>query len=172
MALITAPQSSALPPRLGRGGRLKLKELAGSGDKIGLVTLPFLSVGVVLNVVSPALFSVGGPPPVLEVISVVVLTVGLSTWAWSVALVLTKVPKHELITTGPYSLVKHPVYTSAALLVLPALGFVLDTWLGAVLGIVLYAATRRFAPEEERALSKTFGAAWDEYSKGVVFPWL
>ena len=67
---------------------------------------------------------------------------------------------------------KHPIYTSVALLVLPWIGFLLDSWLGALLGIVLYAGSRRFAPEEEAILSKTFGAGWDEYCSTVKLPWL
>ena len=72
---------------------------------------------------------------------------------------------------GPYSLVKHPPYTSVALLVLPWMGFLFNTWLGAVIGIVLYIASRRFAAAEETALSKTFGVRWNEYCSRVKIPW-
>ena len=58
------------------------------------------------------------------------------------------------------------------LLVVPWLGFLLDTWLGAVIGVVLYVGSRLFSPDEERALSKTFGMAWDEYCGSVKLPWL
>jgi Isoprenylcysteine carboxyl methyltransferase (ICMT) family. len=44
---------------------------------------------------------------------------GVTIWIWSVVLILTKVPRGELITSGPYALVKHPIYTGVALLVLP-----------------------------------------------------
>jgi len=36
----------------------------------------------------------------------------------------------------------------------------------------MYIASRRYAPEEEAALSETFGPAWDAYSRAVRFPWL
>ena len=39
-----------------------LKRLIGSGDRIMLLTLPFLIAGVILNISFPAFFSVGGPP--------------------------------------------------------------------------------------------------------------
>ncbi len=151
---------------------MNLRALMGSGDKIMLVTLPVLLIGLVLNILYPSFFSVGGPPPGLRVLSIIILIPGLIIWLWSVFLVLTKVPKDELITGGPYALVKHPLYTSVALLVLPWVGFLLDTWLGVVVGIVLYVATRIFAPEEERKLAMTFGAAWDEYCRKVKMSWL
>ena len=128
--------------------RLNLKDLVGSGDRIALFTLPFLVLGLGLTVAFPKLFEVGGPPPALEVTSIVVLAVGVVLWLWSVALILTRVPRGELITTGPYALVKHPLYTSVALLVLPWLGFLFNTWLGAVIGSALYAGSRLFSPSE------------------------
>lgn len=156
----------------GRSARSTLKTLVGSGDRIGLFTLPFLVVGLILNVAYPSLFDVGGPPPALRVVSIAVLAAGVAIWAWSIALIVTRVPRGALITEGPYALVKHPLYTAVALLALPWLGFLFNTWLGALVGVVLYVGSRVFAPAEEAALSKTFGAAWTEYAKAVKIPWL
>jgi protein-S-isoprenylcysteine O-methyltransferase Ste14 len=151
---------------------MNLKLLVGSGESIGLFTLPALAVGVLLNVVFPSAFSVGGPSPALFLVSAVVLACGIVNWLWSVLLILTKVPRHQLITQGPYALVRHPLYTGMAFLVLPWLGFLLNSWLGVVIGGVLYAGSRRFSPREERDLARTFGAAWDAYCQNVKFPWL
>jgi len=149
-----------------------LKELVGSGDTIMLATLPFVVLGVILNLVFPSFFEVGGPSDTLRIISIVVLVPGVTIWLWSVVLIVTKVPRGELITTGPFAWVKHPIYTGVALLVLPWIGFLLNTWLGALIGIVLYVACRRYAPEEEAQLSEHFGPAWDEYRATVKFAWL
>ncbi len=151
---------------------MKLKELVGSGDKIGLLVLPFLVVGLVLNIMFPSLFSVGGPSTALKVISIILLIPGVIIWIWSVVLILTKASQKKLITNGPYSFVKHPLYTGVSLLVFPWLGFLLNTWLGLLIGIVLYLGSRMYAPEEEKTLSKAFGATWDEYSRQVKIPWL
>ena len=151
---------------------MKLKSLVGSGDKIALFTLPFLIIFVILNVLLPSLFSVGGPPTVFKVISIVVLIPGIIIWIWTAVLILLKVPREELIKNGPYSFVKHPLYTDVALLVLPWIGFLINTWAGVVIGIILYTASRIFSPEEERTLSKTFGPAWDAYCNKVKIPWL
>jgi protein-S-isoprenylcysteine O-methyltransferase Ste14 len=152
------------------GRRLKL--LIGSGDKIGLFTLPFVLAGLLLNIIFPSAFDVGGPPTALQAASIVVLIPGLTIWIWSAALILRKVPRGELITNGPYSIVKHPLYTGVALLVLPWIGFLFNTWLGAAIGIILYIGSRIFAPAEEAELSKTFGVTWDEYCNAVKVPWL
>ena len=151
---------------------MKLKEPVGSGDKIGLLVLPFLVIGVILNILFPSLFSVGGPSMTLRVISIILLIPGLTVWIWSVILILNRVPKKELITDGPYALVRHPLYTGVALLVLPWVGFLFNSWLGLLIGIVLYIGSRLYSPAEERLLSNTFGAAWTDYCKKVKLPWL
>jgi len=151
---------------------MNVKALVGSGDKIGLFTLPFLLLGVILNRKKPSFFRVGGPPIVVKVIALLMLLPGVTMWIWSVLLIVTNVPQNKLITNGPYALVKHPLYTSVALLVLPSIGLLLNTWLGGVIGIILYTGSRLFAPEEEALLSKTFGPTWEEYRKQVKIPWL
>jgi protein-S-isoprenylcysteine O-methyltransferase Ste14 len=156
----------------GERRRRGLGVLVGSGDKIGLFTLLFLIVGVVLNVAYPWPFSVGGPWIALRLISIVVLIPGLASWIWSVVLILTKVPRGELITSGPFSLVKHPLYAGVALLVLPWVGFLFNTWLGALIGIIMYLGSRIYGPAEEAVLSSTFGSAWDEYGNAVKVRWL
>jgi protein-S-isoprenylcysteine O-methyltransferase Ste14 len=151
---------------------MNLKVLVGSGDKIGLFALPLLVVGSILNVAYPAAFAVGGPPTVLRAISIVTLVAGVSVWLWSAVLILAKVPRKELIASGPYAVVKHPLYTAVALLVLPWIGFLLNTWLGAAVGVVLYIGSRIFAPAEEAELAKTFGHIWEQYRDRVKIPWL
>jgi protein-S-isoprenylcysteine O-methyltransferase Ste14 len=151
---------------------MNVRSLIGRGDKIWYFTLPFLAVGLVLNILFPPAFRVGGPSPIFKVIALLMLVPGVVIWLWSVALLLTKARRGELITMGPYALVKHPIYTSVGLLVIPSLGFLLNTWLGALVGIALYVGARIFAPREEVQLSKTFGAAWDEYVHNIKIPWL
>lgn len=152
--------------------KVGLRALVGSGDRIGRSVLPVLVLVVALNVLRPDLFDVGGPSEALRLVSTLVLACGVVVWLWSVVLILTKVPKHELITTGPFALVKHPLYAGVSLLVLPWLGFLFNTSLGLVLGVVMYAASRRYAPEEELVLSEQFGPQWDEYCDAVKMPWM
>lgn len=151
---------------------MKLSVLVGNGKKIGLLVLPFLVVGIAVNILVPSVFSVGGPPLGLLIVSIVVLVPGVVVWIWSVALIVTVIPQKKLITTGPYALVKHPLYTGVALLVLPWVGFICNTWLGVVIGVVVYAGSRLFSPEEEATLSKIFGAEWDVYRRKVRIGWL
>jgi len=153
--MITTPTRSAAGNQLGRGlppgngestpRKRNLKALVGIGAKIALFVLPFLLVGLVLNVVRESSFRVGGPSGALRLVSLAVLIPGVTIWIWSVVSILMKVPRGELITSGPYTLVRHPLYTAVALLVLPWIGFLFNSWLGAVIGIVTYIGCRRLA---------------------------
>lgn len=142
---------------------MKVKELVGSGDKIGLLALPFIVIGLILNILFPSFFNVGGPSFILRLVSIIILIPGIAIWIWTVVLILIKVSKNELITNGPYSIVKHPLYIGVAVLVLPWIGFLFNSWLGVVIGIVIVIGSKIFSPREEEKLSKTFGTTWDEY---------
>ena len=163
------PNATATAPA-GRGW--DLKHLVGSGDLIALFSLPFVIGGFAIQIAAPTLLAVDASSGPIRAIAIFLLTIGGLTWAWSVALILSRVPKGELITTGPYAVVKHPLYTSVGLLVLPALGVLLGTWLGAIIGVAVYVGSRLFAPAEEAELQKTFGAEWEAYTRSVKLPWL
>lgn len=150
---------------------MKFKILVGNGRKIGLFTLPLLIIGLILNILFPSYFNIGGPSIALKVISVFILIPGITIWIWSVVLILTKIPRKELIINGPYALMKHPLYTGVALLVLPWVGILCNTWLGILIGLVVYIGSRLFSPEEEKILSKVFGGAWDDFCKKVKLSW-
>jgi hypothetical protein len=49
-----------------------------------------------------------------------------------------------LIKTGPYAIVKHPLYVGSGI----------------------------YSPEEEKLLSGIFGVEWENYSKKDKFPWI
>lgn len=151
---------------------MKLMILVGSGRKIGIFTLPFLIAGVVANILFPEVFSVGGPQQPLYITSLAILSLGIVVWFWTVYLILTKIPRKELITTGPYAIMKHPLYTGVALLVIPWIGFLLNSWLGIVIGVIVYIGSRIYPPDEEKILSKIFGQSWENYCQTVTLKWL
>jgi protein-S-isoprenylcysteine O-methyltransferase Ste14 len=150
---------------------MKLKVLVGEGRHIMTLALPFAVVGIVANVLRPSWFTLGfGTGGMIA--AIILLAIGVPTWLSSVALILIRVPQKKLITTGPFAVMKHPLTTSVALLVVPGLGLLFDSWVGAGIGAVLYASARLFSPREEVILQKVFPAEYAEYRKKVLLPWL
>jgi protein-S-isoprenylcysteine O-methyltransferase Ste14 len=151
---------------------MQLKTLVGNGKKIGLLTAPFLVIGIIMNIVFPKNFSVGGPSLPLFLVSLVILIPGIFNWIWSVILIVKKISRKELIKTGPYAIIKHPLYVGVALLVLPWIGFIINTWLGALIGIIVYIGSRLYGPGEEKILKAIFGREWEDYEKSVKIRWI
>ena len=150
---------------------MKLKVLVGAGSRVMGLALPFIVVGLAANIWRPSWFAMGLGPTGL-IIGIVLVVIGVPVWLTSVAQILVNVPKHRLITTGPFAVVLHPLYTSVALLVLPGIGFLVDTWLGPALGVILYIANRLFSPSEEVILTKVFPTEYPAYRAKVLLPWL
>ena len=76
-------------------------------------------------------------------------------------------PDHELIRTGPYAIVRHPVYASMFLMML-ATGFLLAQWMLFLLGIALYiVGTEIRIHAEEGLLRARFGTAFEDYRREV-----
>jgi protein-S-isoprenylcysteine O-methyltransferase Ste14 len=73
---------------------------------------------------------------------------------------------HELITTGPYGLVRHPIYTG---LLLAAFGQAIarGQWVGLMAVAVLLAAFWRKSRLEEIWIQGQFGTAYENYSQRV-----
>lgn len=155
----------------GSGLRAQIALLVGAGDRIMAGALPFAIVGIAANVIWPAAFHLGLGTTGL-VLGGALLAIGIPLWFVSAAQILIFVPKGKLITRGPFAIMIHPLYTSVALLVLPGVGLLFDSWLGFALGLVLYLASRRFAPREERELEKQFPDEYPAYRKRVLLPWL
>jgi protein-S-isoprenylcysteine O-methyltransferase Ste14 len=80
---------------------------------------------------------------------------------------------HELITTGPYAIVRHPIYTGLLLAVVGS-ATALGEWRGVlalVLAVVSCWGKLRF---EERWMREQFGEAYQSYSRRVraIVPFL
>jgi protein-S-isoprenylcysteine O-methyltransferase Ste14 len=74
---------------------------------------------------------------------------------------------HELVRTGPYRFVRHPLYTGLGLHFAGACLATGNLVLFAGTLLVTYPALYLRAKTEERLLRERFGAAYDEYAKSV-----
>ncbi len=98
---------------------------------------------------------------------VAVCTLG-KQWSYAARLV----EGHKLVTTGPYRLVRNPIYTGM-LGMLVVTGFALSRGLALVLALVVFGVgTAIRVRSEERLLREAFGADFNAYAQRVpaVFP--
>lgn len=102
----------------------------------------------------------------------------LAAWArnhlgrnWSAAVRIAE--GHQLIQSGPYRLVRHPIYSAMFGMFIGTA--VVSGRLHALLGVALLAfAYRRKIGLEEQRLAETFGAAFQNYRRATwaLVPWL
>ena len=72
---------------------------------------------------------------------------------------------HDLITTGPYSYLRHPAYTGS-LLTLLGIGLCLGNWLSSLVVLATIIAGYFWRVRvEEKLLREHFGRKYDEYKK-------
>jgi len=81
---------------------------------------------------------------------------------------------HNLITTGPYKFVRHPIYTGMLGMLL-ATGLAISYWMALLLGAVIFAiGTAIRVRSEEKLLREAFGTQFESYAQRVpaVIPYL
>jgi protein-S-isoprenylcysteine O-methyltransferase Ste14 len=108
----------------------------------------------------------------------VALGLAFSVWArvyigrnWSATVTVKE--DHELIRSGPYALVRHPIY-SGLLLAFIGSAIVRGEWRGVLAVLIVIAALWRKLRLEERWMSDTFGDQYRDYRKhtAALIPFL
>jgi len=104
------------------------------------------------------------------------LGAGIAIWArhcigeyWSARVTLKE--GHQLIRSGPYASVRHPIYTGM-LIACIGTALVVGEWRGVFAVALLLAAHSRKAVREESMLTREFGEEYTAYrqSTGFLFP--
>jgi protein-S-isoprenylcysteine O-methyltransferase Ste14 len=94
--------------------------------------------------------------------SAAVRTLGVQ---WSLA--ARVVEGHKLVTQGPYSIVRNPIYTGMFGMLL-ATGLAVSHWIGLLLAVATFAiGTFIRVRSEERLLREMFGSEFDDYAQRV-----
>jgi protein-S-isoprenylcysteine O-methyltransferase Ste14 len=117
-------------------------------------------------------------PPVKQFLSasgllIYILGIGIVLWArrtlgknWGVS--TSRQAKlrddHELIQSGPYAFVRHPMYFGSWVFILGLL-MLYPMWVILMLAVSMLAAFFMRARREEAVLAERFGSVWKEYTK-------
>jgi len=106
-------------------------------------------------------------------VGVLVLAGGLAFTVWARVILgrnwsgtVTLKEGHELIRSGPYRFVRHPIYTGL-LVAFAGSAIARGEWRGLVALAIAFAALWRKLKLEERWLGETFGDAYERYRAEV-----
>ena len=164
---------SSAPTQKGVKQREGIKKIGGwVGIFLSLGIIGML-ISVILYLIAPAwfLWSQLPLPPVIRAIGVLTLISSLPILIWThrtlgkyYAAVLELKEKHTLITSGPYSRIRHPMYTvfimyTVSLALMSANLFVI------VFSIVVIVSFPSLAKQEEQMLLGLFGDEYSDYMR-------
>lgn len=101
--------------------------------------------------------------PRLLILGALLVAVGIVLWLRCYTQISRAYRRKELLTSGCYSKVRHPIYSIWGLLILPGFSLVIR---GFMLGLplVYWVAVMRFICKEEKALEEMFGGERREYA--------
>ncbi|HUI84996.1 MAG TPA: isoprenylcysteine carboxylmethyltransferase family protein [Candidatus Binatia bacterium] len=113
-----------------------------------------------------------------EIAGIAITAAGLALAVWARAYLganwsgaVTVKVGHELVRSGPYRWVRHPIYSG---MILAMLGTALERrqMRGAIAVLLLYAGFKLKSRIEERTMISTFGPEYDDYSRstGAIVP--
>ena len=137
--------------------------IVGQGGKIILFMLPSLIAATLVHLFFPQIAALPEWLRFVQPAGYVWLVPGLLLWGAAVIQLLTGFSKGKLVTSGAYSVVRNPIYSSATFFILPAISLITLTWVYFVSSVFLYSGVMIFIGEEEQQLSKVFGKEYEDY---------
>ncbi|HLN21120.1 MAG TPA: methyltransferase [Bacteroidales bacterium] len=151
----------------------KSMTLFGCGPKLALMCLPYIILSLSVMFVYPEFFSIGvlDNMPV-KMAGFIWLGLGCTFWIYSAIYFLKNFKPGELITSGPFSLCRNPIYASIIVFIIPSLALIFHSGLLFTIAIVLYIGFKLSIHGETIVLRRIFGEKYEKYEESVneIFP--
>ena len=145
----------------------------GIGPRLALLCLPYIILSVVIMIKYPGFSDIGFMEQAsFSILGFAGLGVGLIFWAWSAIYFLKYFKAGALITKGPFSLCRNPLYSSIIVFIIPSLALILHSGLILSFSPVLFLGFKISIHGETIKLKRIFGDEYERYSRSVneIFP--
>ena len=140
----------------------------GVGPMISLPTFLFGALAAIATYLWPDICTL--PPlrhPAIVVAAWTLLTLGIAMWLIAVVTVMRAYGQDQLVTSGVFALVRHPVYSAAIVLILPGIALLTRSWPFLLMPIVAYVLFKTLIHREDEYLSRRFGRSYLDYRSRV-----
>jgi protein-S-isoprenylcysteine O-methyltransferase Ste14 len=144
----------------------------GVGPKFTVVALIMASLVFTIHYVWLAHLKIPLPRTLTLILGIVLVIIGIPVFLVPGLTIGRSFEQGELATKGVYSYIRHPIYGSWIVFFIPGIVFLLNSLIGLLIPIFMYAVFKIFIVEEERYLGEKFGQKYIEYKKNVgsIFP--
>jgi protein-S-isoprenylcysteine O-methyltransferase Ste14 len=139
----------------------------GIGPKTFVPSLIYTIAAWAATSAWPDAFLLRSLPQVVGTVGVVLTSVGLLMWIVGVVTVMRAYNRDQLVTSGVFALVRHPVYAAWITLVFPGLALLIRSWPMFITPLIAFAIFRHFIRREDEYLQKRFGQVYLDYRRRV-----
>jgi len=106
------------------------------------------------------------------VVGILFVATGVSMYLVALANLRQGLRSQALVTHGLYAIMRHPLYASSILFIIPGVALAFRTWLLLPMPMVAYVACRAVLPAEEDKLLERYGNEFSQYRQetNALFP--
>lgn len=140
----------------------------GVGPNIATAVLTYAAIAAGATYAWPEACVLSAVPTAVSVaVAAVLLVLGVSCLAAAATSVMKAYQYDRLVTSGIFSVVRHPVYAAWIVWILPALALLSRSWPLFLAPLVAYAVFRLRIHCEDEYLEQRFGQAYRDYRARV-----
>ena len=144
----------------------------GVSPKMVIILLPFIILFSLLHFIFFPLFLLPFEQILIIFIGLILIIIGAIIYIKSVKLIKNAYFASELVTKGVYGHMRHPLYASFILFVIPGIVCLFNSWILFFIPLTYYGIFRIYIKQEEQYCSEKFGERYAHYKKHVfaIFP--
>lgn len=154
---------------------MKKLNAMGIGPRIAIILLPWLALTIFLSVFYRPVFNLtSGNKTYITLAGYIFLVSGLIFYLATVRFLLKGLKETRLMTGGPYAICQNPLYSSLILFIVPAVSFLVNSWLILTTCPTGYILFKLSIKTEYAELEKFFGQEYHDYRQRTpeFFPFL
>ena len=144
-----------------------------AGPKWALPTMVCFAAAVIVHIATYPRFEIAMLSfSTCIIVGALLVVIGICMYAAAFVSLRRGLRQGTLVTRGLYAIVRHPLYASSILFIIPGIALAFRSWLLLPMPAVAYVAFRIFVPGEEDDLREQYGDDFDRYrnTTNAVFP--
>ena len=146
--------------------------LIGEGLKFTIISCIYMAAVLALHFVWMSHLSIPVPRIFSLIFGILFIVIGVPLYLISGSTIHKYFNEGKLATRGIYGFIRHPVYGSWIVFIVPGIILIIDSLIGLTVPIFMYVVFKILIVEEDEYLEDKFGEEFYEYKKrvGEIFP--
>lgn len=145
----------------------------GASPIIFAITIIYAILIFIIDLLYGVVFKIDFiPNRILIAVSIALLCIGIPLYIIVLKVLRASYKRHELITTGCFSICRNPLFAVVIFLVLPGLLLLFYSWILLTIPFFMYIMFKVFISREEHLMEKEFGQDYIKYKNNTpqLFP--